>query len=628
MSSSTDEAAVGLFVGSVMARAIRPAPRLTVSQWSDKNRVLSSVASSEPGRWKTDRTPYLREIMDALGVYSDVQEVVFKKGSQIGATEAAFNMIGYYIDMAPCPIMNVMPTRESAIKNSTTRFDPMVLASPALANKVAPEGVKTKKNSMLQKSFPGGVLIFCGANSAAPLRSTPVAVLVLDEVDNMPISVAGEGSPIDLARARTRNFPRKKIFILSTPTKQGVSQITTEYESTDMRKWFVPCPHCGQMQTLEWEQIKWDPGKPHTAKYECCGCRELIAERYKTAMLRAGRWIATAPQNATPRKAGFFLNSLASPLGWLGWDECADQWEKAAGDPDKEMVFYNTILGEAYEEKGEVPPWKELFARRENYPTYRPPAQVCLITAGVDVQQDRLEVEIVGWYAGRRSYSIDYRVLPGDTSGPEVWAALGQIVDERWERADGVELPLSRMCIDSGYRTTDVYDFCERFDPTRVVPTKGQDKQPVVLSPPRLVQRADRSGKAIGMTALWNVGVSILKSELYGHLKLKQAEDGSYPPGYCHFPTAYAEHYFQMLTAEALVKKIERGYPVYHWEKKSGARNEALDCRVLARAAAEMLGVSRWEDSDWAAWADQWTARSRPAPANEGRRRRSDYWDK
>lgn len=619
---------VNKFVDNVLARAIRPIKRLTVSEWADENRELSSVASAEPGRWRTSRTPYLRDIMDALGAYSDFDTVVFKKGSQVGATEAGFNMIGYYIDTDPCPIMAVMPTEAGVRKNSTTRFDPMVRAAASLRAKVAPEGVKRKQNSILQKAFPGGVLIFCGANSAAPLRSTPVRVLILDEVDNMPNDVAGEGSPIDLATARTRTFSRKKIFILSTPTKEGASQITAEYENTDQRKYFVPCPHCGLFQTLEFEQLHWDPGQYETARYVCNGCDEAIEERHKPFMLSSGEWRATKPENTRVNRVGFFLSSLYSPLGWLSWANIASEWEAAKGNPDKEMVFTNTILGEAYSEKGEVPEWKSLYARRENYPVYSPPADVVLLTAGVDVQKDRLEVEIVGWCPGRRSYSVDYRVLPGDTADQPVWDELAKVVDDRWVRTDGRELLISRMCIDSGYNTNEVYAFCRRFDPSRVVPTKGNDNQNVVLSPPKPVDRSDRSGKTAGVTMLWSIGVNILKSELYGWLRLTVAEDGSYPPGYCHFPTAYDEHYFKMLTAEAQVKKIIRGYPVYVWEKKF-PRNEALDCRVLARAAAEMLGVSRWRDEDWRAWAEQLQVRTKPPEGETTTRRgRSSFWDR
>lgn len=610
------------FIDQVIARAIRPAKRLSVSEWADENRQLSSVASAEPGRWRTSRTPYLKKIMDALGTYSDYSKVVFQKGSQIGATEAAYNVVGYYIDTDPCPIMSVMPTDMSVRKNSTTRFDPMIRASPSLRAKVAPEGVKKKQNSILQKSFPGGVIIFCGANSAAPLRSTPVRVLILDEVDNMPLDVAGEGSAIELAEARTRTFSRKKIFILSTPTLEGISQITAECDNTDKQMYFVPCPHCGTMQTLEFEQFRWTPGKPETVIYQCADCFEGIDERHKTMMLANGEWRVTKPENVRSDITGFFLNALYSPLGWLSWAQIIDAWEKAK-TPEKQKVFYNTILGVSYSEKGEVPEWQGLYERRENYPVYSPPPDVVLITAGVDIQKDRIEIELVGWARGLQTYSIDYRVLQGDTAEVKVWDDLARILDEKFTRADGREIGISRMCVDSGYNTTQVYNFCRRFDPSRIVPTKGNAGQNVILSPPKPVDRSDRSGRKAGTTMLWTVGVDILKAELYAWLRLTQNEDGSYPDGFCHFPTAYNEAYFEMLTAEQIVKKINRGFPVYVWEKKR-QRNEALDCRVLARAAAEMLGVSRWRPDDWNAWESRL---QKKITQIQRERKRGSFWD-
>lgn len=615
----------GLFIGKTLAGAVRPIRRLSPSEWADRHRILSSISSAEPGSWRTSRTPYLRAIMDALGAYSDYERVVFIKGSQLGATEAALNVVGYYIDTDPCAIMQVMPTEATVKKTSTTRFAPMVRASPALLSKVAPEGAKRNQNSILQKSFTGGVLIFCGANSAAPLRSTPVRVVILDEVDNMPSDVDGEGSPIDLAIARTRTFGRRKIFILSTPTREGASMIASEYAETDQQKYFVPCPECGLYQTIEFENLQWEAGKPETAHLVCSGCDAKIEERNKAYMLANGEWRSTSPETCRAGRIGFYLSSLYSPIGWLSWQQVATEYEESRGKPEKEMVFSNTILGEPYSEKGEVPEWKALFSRRENYPTYRPPAAVSLITAGVDVQKDRLEVEIVGWCEGRRSYSIDYRVLVGDTSAKPVWDMLAEIINERWLREDGREIHLARMCVDSGYNTNEVYAFCRRFDPSRVVPIKGQEKQSIVLSTPRAVDLNDGTGKKVGAIGLWNIGVNLLKSELYGWLRLEISEDGSFPPGYCHFPTAYDEAFFKMLTAEQIVKKIVRGYPVYVWEKKQ-PRNEALDCRIYARAAAEMLGISRWRPEDWRAYESQFktkTPEQRPAS-----QRRQSYWDR
>lgn len=617
----------GVFVDQIFAEAIRPIPRLTVSQWAEKYRVLTSVASAEPGPWKNSRTPYLREIMDRLSSHDDAQFIIVKKGSQVGMTEAGFNAIGYFIDVDPCPMLYAMPTEAGAKKNSNTRFDPMVRGAKSLAEKIPVDGSKKKNNSILLKQFPGGVLVFCGTNSAAPLRSMPARVIVLDEVDNMPVDVDGEGSPIDLAIARTRTFSRKKIFILSTPTTEGASMITSEFENTAQKKYFVPCPHCGLYQTLEWEQVRWDPGQPDSANYLCSGCDENIAERHKPFMLKNGEWRDTVPEKASAIRVGYFISALYSPLGWYSWANAVDDYEKAVGKPEKEKVFFNTVLGETYQEKGDAPEWQNLFERRENYPTYRPPKEVVLLTAGVDVQKDRIELEILGWGKGKETWSVDYRVLVGDTdsTGPgSAWAQLGKMIDEPIVRVDGKSLPVMKWAIDTGYNTQEAYSFCRSFDPVRVVPIKGQANQATVLTPPRPVDRQGIKGKVAGSLGLWNIGANILKSQVYGFLRQKLNEDGSRPPGYCHFPSAYDEHYFKMLTAEQLQKKIINGYPKFEWVKTQ-PRNEALDCRIYAMAAGEMLGVSRFQEADWEALNTMYLAKvERP---KESRERRSSIWD-
>lgn len=606
---------------------LTPIKRLTVSEWAQQYRVLSSVSSAEPGRWRNSRVPYLVEIMDRFSPYDDAQEIIVMKGSQVGVTEAGFNAIGFYIDNDPCSMMYVMPTEATVKRNSKIRFDPMVDASDSLRRKISPAKSRDKENSVLQKSFAGGVLVFCGANSPAPLRSIPVRILVLDELDAMPSDVDGEGSPVDLAKARSRTFAQKKLGLISTPTQHGASMIEAAYLQTSQRKYFVPCPHCGLMQTLEFENLVWGEN-PETAKYKCDGCDELIEERYKTFMLSNGQWQDTKPELASRRVYGYHISAMYSPLGWMSWSDIVREYKDSEGDEAKRKVFVNTILGETYKEDGEAPPWEQLFARRENYPTYCPPKDVIVLTSGVDIQKDRIELEIVGWCQGKRSYSIDYRVLVGDTadtSPGEVWDQLAKVVGEIWIREDGKEMPLMKMCVDTGFRTTEVYDFCRRFHPSQVVPIKGSENQSVVLTPPRPVDRSQIQGKTVGTTALWSVGVNILKSELYGWLRLNINEDGTFPDGYCHFPSAYDAHYFRMLTAEKLQKRIVRGFPRYEWVKDY-ARNEALDCRNYARAGAYMLGIDRWKEEDWKAQESSYGIRQDSKPKIS--KKKSSFWDR
>lgn len=602
---------------------LRPLPRLKPSEWAEQYRVLSSEASAEPGKWKNSRTPYLRQIMDDFSPYSPVQTVVIMKGSQVGLTEAGFNVIGFMIDTSPRSIMYLMPTDTTAKRNSTIRFDPMVKASESLSAKVRTNAAKDKSNSMQQKSFPGGVLFFAGANSPSQLRSLPLAAVFLDELDAMPNDVGGEGDPVALAEARTRTFPNRKVAIISTPTKEGASKIAREYENTDQRMFFVPCVECGFMQVLDFDNLKWT--NRNDVKYECQGCGHMIPERNKPRMLKLGEWRSTKPENTNPIRVGYHINALYSPYGWFSWGDIVEKYEKINGDPTQQQVFDNTILGIVYTEKGDKPEWEKLYNRRENYPTYRPPKPVCLLTAGVDVQKDRLEIEIVGWCPDLQSYSIDYRVLMGDTSvigAGSPWAELSKIVNEQFEREDGRILSISKMAIDSGFNTSEVYQFCIGQDANKVVAVKGRESLNMAVSSPRPVNFSVK-GKPIKFNALWGVGTSFLKSEIYGKLNMNLNDDGGFPAWYCHFPTAYDAHYFKMLTAEQQQRRFVKGFAVYEWVK-TFTRNEALDCRVYARAALSMMGAERWKLEQWQIFERQSPIRNDPKPYTQ---KKSSFWD-
>lgn len=600
---------------------LRPEQRLTVSEWSDKYRMLSSTASSEPGQWRTSRTPYLKELLDKLSATDPTQEVVIMKGAQLGLTEAGFNWVGYIIDASPGPMLLVQPTLDTLKRASKMRLDPMIEATPRLKQKIAPSRSRDSGNTMFQKDFPGGTIVLTGSNSAAGLRSMPIRFLFLDEIDAYPLDLDGEGDPISLAEARTRTFSRKKIFKVSTPTIEGRSVIEREFMLTDQRYFFLPCPHCGHKQHLKFDNLRWEKGKYNTVMYYCEECAAGIDERSKTKMLEKGEWIATQTINSSVTKVGYHLNSLYSPYGWYSWKDAAKQWEEAQKDEPKMKTFINTVLGLTFKEKGESPEWQNLYNRREKYEMNKPPASVAFITAGVDIQKDRIEVEIVGWCEGKISYSIDYRVLVGDTSAAKVWDELSAIVGETWLREDGAQLPLRLMAIDSGYQTTMVYSFCQRFDMTRVIPTKGQEKQQMIVAPPRQVNVTQR-GKKIGSVKLWNVGVNIVKSELYGWLRQEISEEGTAPMGYCHFPE-YDQHYFKMLTSEQTQTRIHKGYPVVEWVKKY-ERNEALDCRVYARAAANVVGMDIFRKEHWDKMRTGHVART---PDSERKhKRKSNFW--
>jgi len=398
-------------------RGMRPDPDLTVSEWADAHRKLSWRASAEPGQYRTARTPYLREIMDALSPRHPAQRISFMKAAQVGATEAGNNWIGFVIHHAPGPMLAVLPTLEMAKRTSRGRLDPLIAESPALRERVNPARSRDAGNSMLSKEFPGGILVLTGANSATGLRSMPARYIFLDEVDAYPASADEEGDPVTLAEARTTTFShRRKVFMVSTPTIRGLSRIEREYEASDQRRYFVPFPHCGAMQWLQFERLRWEKGQPETAAYHCDGCEEPIAEHHKTQMLEMGEWRPTAV-SADPYSIGFHLSALYSPLGWKSWQQIARDWLAAQGSEEMLRAARNTLLGETWVESGDAPEWQRLAERREAFGTQIPEGGLFL-TAGVDVQKDRIEVDVWAWGRGLESWLVDHIVIAGGPDDP------------------------------------------------------------------------------------------------------------------------------------------------------------------------------------------------------------------
>lgn len=578
---------------------LRPIKRITVSEWADNNRILSTESSAEAGKWNTARTPYLKQIMDDLSPTSPIKKVVVGKGAQLGFTESGVNAIGCYMDTCPCPMMYIMPTVDMAKVVAKLRIDPMIEKCPTLQRKVPNKLAREGGNTNFEKAFPGGVLMMSGANSAASLSSRSVRVMIMDEVDRFPEDLDGEGSPIGLAEARTSTFgDSSKQYMLSTPTLEHSSVIQKELDATDVNKYYVPCPYCGAMQELLFKQLVWTEDNYEDVQYRCIHCNELIEERHKPRMLGNGEWVATRPENKSLYVRGYHINSLYSPLGWLSWRDIVKKYDAAVKEKNaaKMKVFVNTILGETFKEEGEAPDWQTLYDRREDYKIDVVPEEVGFLTCGVDIQRDRIELEVVGWCENLRTYSITYRVLLGDTSGKNVWNELAAVVDEKFECEGGGSMPITMMCIDSGYNTTEVYNFCKRYDISRVVPTKGSDTQNVIISTPRPIM-VGKTGKAIPNLKLWTVGVSKLKEELYGWLRQRIDPEDGVPRGYCHFPM-YNTNHFKGLTAEKLQWRENKGYRKPEWVKIY-ERNEQLDCRIYARAAAAIVGIDRFTSEYW-----------------------------
>jgi len=597
-----NSSAVGLWKSR--AEAVRPPTRLTVSEWADQHRRLPVKSSAEPGRWRTSRTPYLRDPMDDLSARSDVEEVVLMKAAQIGGTEVILNGLGYVIDHAPGPALLVQPTDGLAKRFSRQRVGPLLTDTPQLKAKVLPARARESGNTVLSKEFPSGILVMTGANSAVGLRSIPAMYLFCDEVDGYPMDVDEEGSPIELAAVRQRTFPRRKRLLVSTPTIAGQSAIETAYENSDQRRFYVPCPHCGERQPLEFPRLVWTKYErpPAQAVYDCRACEQPIEERHKTAMLEAGEWRAERPERAAGKVRGYHLNALYAPAGWISWGDIATSFVKVHKDPEKFRVFVNTVLGEVWKAKGEAPDYQVLMTRREEYALGTLPQGVCFLTAGCDVQKDRIVVEVVGWGRGKQSWSIDYGVLPGDTADLEhgPWSQLDELLNRFFPHAGGRELGIRGLAVDSGYNTNTVYTWTRRYPMNRIFAVKGRDGALLVGSPTPV--EVTIQGKKLKRGArVWMVAGNIAKSELYGWLRLEAPTDGSPAPGgYCHFPE-YDEEYFKELTSEQLVAhKTRKGYIRTEWEVIPGRENHLLDARIYARAAAALVGLDRYRDSDWA----------------------------
>ena len=591
---------------------LTPDPTLTVSEWADRHRILSPRASAEPGRYRTDRTPYMRAIMDALSPANPARRVVFMKAAQVGATEAGNNWIGYVIHHAPGPMLSVQPTVELAKRFSRQRIDPLIAESPALRDRVKPARSRDAGNTMLSKEFPAGLLVITGANSAVGLRSMPARYLFLDEVDAYPPSADEEGDPVALAEARTRTFSwRSKVFLASTPTIHGISRIEREYAASDQRRFFVACPHCDHRQWLRFERLRWEKGRPETAQYLCEGCEGAIEEHHKTALLRAGEWRATA-EAGDSGTIGFHLSALYSPVGWFSWVDIARMWEAATTDEAKRS-FKNGVLGETWIETGEAPDWQRLYERREDWPIGTVPSGGLFLTAGADVQKDRIEVSIWAWGRGLESWLVDHIVIDGGPEHEETWRELSLLLDRTWPHAHGVRLGLAKLGIDTGYEAPAVYAWARSAGFAQVAPVKGVEgfNRAAPVIGPSFVDATESGRKVRRGARLWTIAVATFKSETYRFLRLVRptddeiAEGRRNPAGYIHLPFGSEAEWIKQLVAEQLVTvKTRRGFQRLEWQKLR-ERNEVLACRVYARAAAWIVGADRWADEKWRDLEDQ-----------------------
>lgn len=552
---------------------LRPPPDLTVDEWADQNRELSSKASGEPGPWRTSRVPYAREIMEELSPSSHAEDIVFQKGTQIAATEMGINMILYIMDHTPGPTLAVYPTIDMAKKYSRQRLQPSISTCKNLRGKVKDNRSRDSGNTTLMKEFPGGTLVMTGANSAAGLRMMPMRFGHFDEIDAYPEDVDGEGDPLDLAIKRFANFKRRKRFYSSSPTKAGRSRIARLFQKSDQRYYYVPCPHCKKPQVIKWENIKWIDDNPETAYLTCTHCGKAIEEYHKTWMLEHGQWIKHNPKSKIP---GFHLSALYSPLGWYSWAEAVQEYIDAIGDPHKRQVFVNTVLGEVWEEYESTIDAHWLRKRKEKYPAIVP-QRARILSAGVDTHDDRLECTVLGHGYRNEIWVIDHTIIFGSPEQETVWELLDQHLLTQWQHESGEMMSPACTLIDAmGHATDEVYAFCKQRMWRRIYPLKGMHGPGKPLITPKKNKRAG--------TYLMLIGVDQAKNFLYENLRIEKPG-----PGYIHLPADLPDSYFDQLTAEIKVMHRINGLPVPKWELPNGKRNEALDCFGYALAGFRLL---------------------------------------
>ncbi len=552
-----------------------PEPR-PLADWVGENLVLSSEDSAEPGRYAFDRAPYQRGVFEALGDPT-IRRVVLEASSQVGKTLIAKGSIGYYIDQDPCPILFVTYSLDMARTFSQDRFDTMVRDTPCLTGRVHEATARDSGNTTFHKKFPGGHITMVGANAAGGLSSRPIRFIVLDEVDRYPPSAGKEGDPVRLAIARGKTFWNRKELLISSPTDAETSRIHPEYLKSDQRRFYVPCPHCGAMQTLRWAQVKWLDNDPNTAGYLCDaeGCGALWTNAERIFAVRCGKWIAEHPER---KVAGFHISELYASFRTLS--EIVADFLEAKDAPEKLKTFVNTVLAEVWrDQKGEKVDAETLAERREDYDAESVPAGAVVVTMAVDVQDDRLEVEFVGWGIGEESWGVEHVVLRGDPGSADLWSRLDDEISKTFHREDGAVLTVSASTIDTaGHYTKQAYAWARKHQARRVYACVGRGGKGRPLVAPG--KKPLKNG-----LKLFTVGVDTAK-ELLLFSRVRIAHPG---PGFCHWPHTFSAEYFEQLTSERRVVRYTKGHPTHVWELPKGKRNEALDLRVLGMAALVLL---------------------------------------
>ncbi len=604
-------------LAGLMRQFLAPPPRIDTAAWAAQYRHIAK--GPERGLWRNERTPYLVEPMQAASSHTPYERVVLWFATQLGKSEVLYNSVMQRIHTDPQDMMMVQPTLQDAQDHSAQRFLPTIMQTPAMHGKVAVRKSRDESTSWRSRSIQGGFTVFFGgANSAASLASKPLGFAVADEVDKWPADVDNEGPPLGLLEERMSNFSRRKLIIASTCSIKGQSLIEREYLASDQRRYHVPCPHCNELQILEWGTktdygLKWlktesGHARPETAVYVCRHCGATIEEHKKEFMLSNGIWIPQAPGAGMGKRAGFWLNKLYSPLGWKGWPALVEEWEevqveKKKGNSAPLKKFLNSSLAETWEETGSGGDAKALAARAEDYPLGIVPRGGLMLTMGVDVQPDRLEARVWAFGRGEESWLVARHIIYGDPNLDEntegsPWTRLTEIRSTPIVHASGAQMLIEATCVDTGgHNTHAVYAYCRNHERANVLAIKGASSYgKAVLGKPSLIDVSWRGKTQARSLKLWPIGTDTAKHLLYGRMRVTQVG-----PGYIHTPKGLelTDEYEQM-TAARLMPVVVQGRASMRWITPHGHREEAGDCMVYAYASACHLGIQTYREPGWA----------------------------
>jgi phage terminase large subunit GpA-like protein len=551
--------------------ALKPRPRISLRQWADQYRYLSRESSEASGRWRTSTVPYMAEPMEEVSSHKN-KEIVLMLSSQLGKTEFILNVIGYYTDLEPSPMLVIQPTDGFASSFSKERIAPMIRDTPVL-NRIFKSGYGDADDTILFKKFTGGFLALAGANSPTALAGRPIRIILLDEVDRFPISAKQEGDPVNIVRRRSQNFHDSKVIAVSTPTQTDASKIDSLYQDSDQRKWHIKCIHCGDDFYPEWSHVKWTV--PEDAGLACPLCGGLHTSHERLVASKNGRWVAYNPGHRTP---GFHTNALVSP--WVTLTDMVHEFVACENLPNKLQPFYNTILGLPYKFIGEVMGDISIAQRIEKYTPLTLPNEIMYITVGADVQKNRIEAEVLGHTENGGTYNVDYIVFECDTRKPAAFEMFrDHLFSQVFRRVDGVVLDISVTFIDSGDNTKMVYQFTDKNRKNKIYAIKGIGGPSSMLT----LSKSDYG------SSFYRVGVDIFKEMVFNDLQIADPLH----PKFCHFPESRSHDYFtQLCESETRSSKTDAktGKQHYFYRKKTtNTRNEALDCRVYALAAFELI---------------------------------------